>query len=335
MSLTGNIGQSVNSSEDLALDKRRMSMAIVDGVEQKPDLQQQQSGAGDTTIQQPRNDGNRADTSRVVDAKSGVPQDGDQRKGVDGKVYTFKEDRGSWVPPHRLSEETGKRTKAETEAAQLRQDLDIERKRVRAALGVETLNKDDAELQETRELFFKTFPEFGHLKDLSKDDIAELLDAAREARGSANATWARHREEMRAELDDVAAELLRTDKLTEQQSKRLWRAFREEAREQAQARAKAERAEDSTYDFENDFVARYERGDKTLLEEFAKSFNEEWVTPARRTATAAVVTRGTRPVPRGERTRPAITQGPPNINYNDDDAFKKAMGAARSGGGEV
>lgn len=300
-------------------------------VEQKPD-QQQQSGADDKNTQQTRNDGTRADTSRVADDK-GVVDSKDQPPKE--KTYSFKEDRSDWIPRTRLNEESGKRTTLEKEVTQLRTEIETERKRVRAALGIETPNKDEAELQETRELFFKTFPEFGHLKDLSKDDIAEILEAARDARGSSQATWTRHREEMRVELDDIAAEMLRTDKLTEQQSKRLWRAFREEAREQAVVRAKAERAEDSTYDYENDFVARYERGDKALLEEFAKAFYDEWVTPARRTATAAVVNRGTRPVPRGERTRPAITQGPPNIDYNDDNAFKKAMSAARSGGGEV
>ena len=128
---------------------------------------------------------------------------------------------------------------------------------------------------------------------------------------------------------------MNVEKLSEPQVKRLHRAFKEEAREQATARAKAERAEDTTYDYNNDFVARYERGDKKLLQEFAKAFLDEWGIPARRSVSASVVGRQNRPVPRGERNRSMQTQGPPKINYNDEDAFKAAMVTARQGGGDV
>lgn len=299
-----------------------------------PNPSESSPGAGEKNVQTPL-DGNRADTNRVAENQNQPPQDGDRKVGADGKVYTFKEDRSDWLPPHRLREETGKRTKLETEVATLRQEIETERKRVRAALGIETPSKDEAELQETRELFFKSFPEFAHLKDLTREDIQELLEAAREARGSTEATWQRHSAAMRTELENIAAELLRTQKLSDKQSARLWRAFREEAREQAQRRVRAEKMQDPSYNFENDFSARWHRGDTTLLEEFAKTFYEEWAAPVRRTAVAAEVTRGNRPVPRGERHRSVVTQGPPNINYNDDNAFKQAIGAARTGGGEV
>jgi hypothetical protein len=40
-----------------------------------------------------------------------------------------------------------------------------------------------------------------------------------------------------------------------------------------------------------------------------------------------------RPVPSGGRTRQSLTQTAPQIDYNDEDAFKKALLAARQGGG--
>src|SRR3990167_2252175 len=220
------------------------------------------AGAGDTTTQnQPPNSGARADTSRVGDGQGATPKDGDQ-KTADGKVYTFKEDCADWVPRGRLNEESGKAKKFEGEIAQLRNQLEDRDKKLRAALGIETPSPEEQEIAE--------------------------------ARGAGNG------KDRGGTLEDEVADALHVEKLNESQKRRLRVAFREEARDAGRARQKAEDAGDAYFDFDNDFVARYERGDKTLLTEFAKTFLDEWVTPVRRQNVASAVQRQNRPVPRGE-----------------------------------
>ena len=304
-------------------------MALVDGVEQNP---ADGAGAGDTGDQGQSNDGNRADTNRGTGQGNSQAQDGDQKKGADGKVYTFKEDRGGWVPPHRLSEESGKRTKAEQRAAQLEAELESRDKKIRALAGVDPVDKEQQTIEETRAALLKIYPNLKVLDRLGEEQLENLLAAATSAQDATSAQWNRHRDLMMGDLEENIADALNVEKLSEAQSRRLRTAFREEAREQALARAKAEKIGDQTYDYDNDFIARYERGDKKLLSEFAKSFLEEWVTPARRTAAASTVSRFGRPVPRGERTRQPITQGPPKIDYNNDNAFQKALLQARQDG---
>ena len=293
---------------------------------------QQSGGAGDTNTQtQTRADGSRADTSRVADATSEQTQD-DKPKD---KSFSFKEDRSDWIPRTRLNEESGKRTKLEQEVAELRKQSELNEKRVRLALGLEVPSKDEQETQEAREALYKLNPKLKLLDQLDENQLQRILDAADSATESTRAQWKRHSSDMLSDLEGEASELLGVDALSEAQTKRLHRAFREEAREQGSLRAKAERAEDAAYDYDNDFVARYERGDKTLLREFAKAFLDEWGIPARRAVTTSAVQRQTRPVPRGERSRSHLTQTPPKIDYNDDKAFRDAILATRQDGGSV
>ena len=302
-------------------------MAIVDGVEQNP------GGAlgadGNNPNPNPAN-GNPADNGGIKDG--GAPKEGDTVKGADGKVYTFKEDRSDWVPRNRLNEVSGKATKAEQRAAALEAERDALDRKVKALAGVEPVNKEQQNIEETRAALLKVFPNLQVLERFNEDQLNELMAAATSAQDATSAQWNRHRDLMMGDLEGEIADALNVEKLSEAQSRRLRTAFREEAREQAQKRARAEKLNDETYDYDNDFIARYERGDKKLLSEFAKSFLEEWVTPARRQATASAVNRINRPVPRGERSRQSVTQGPPKIDYNNEDAFKDALTKARAAG---
>jgi len=301
-------------------------MAEING-EQIPGAENQPAPGADTgkPAVQPQNNGSRADTSRVEDGQRQEPKD---------KGFTYKEDRTDWVPRPRLNEESAKRTKLEQSVTQLQQELELRDKRLRLAMGLEVPTKEDQELNEMREGLYRLNPKLKLLDRLDEESIERLLHAAESAESTSQATWARHREEQLASLDIEVADLLGVDKLTEAQAQRLRRDFRSHAREEAAKRERAERTQDPNYDFQKDFVSRYERGDKSLLKEFAKSFIDEWVTPARRQASASAVTRFGRPVPRGERTRMPLTQGPPKIDYNDENAFKNALLAGRRGGDE-
>ena len=251
------------------------------------------------------------------------------------KTYSFKEDRSDWTPRSRLNEESGKRTQAEQRALAAEQRAELQEKRLRIAMGLEVPNKEDAEANEVREALYKVNPKLRILDKLDEETIERILNSADSAESATRAQWERHKTGMLSDLTEEASGQLGVDKLSEPQTKRLHRAFREEAREQAQARAIAAQRQDSSYDFANDFVARYERGDKSLLKEFAKSFIEEWGIPVRRQANASALSRQSRPVPNGGRSRTPLTQGPPKIDYNDDKAFGAAMLSGRTGGGDV
>jgi len=131
-------------------------------------------------------------------------------------------------------------------------------------------------------------------------------------------------------LNDLESEVatgMNVDKLTPTQQRRLQSAYREEAFAALQVRKQGG-------DPSNDFIARHERGDKTLIKEFSKAFLEDFYVPARRQATSSVVNRNSRPVPRGERTRQSMTQAPAKIDYNNKDAFKQALLDARNASSE-
>ena len=292
--------------------------ASTEGQQQK----QQQS-------QQQTNDGNRAETNR-----EGQQQAQQQQKQAE-KFFQFKEDRSDWVPRTRLNEESGKRTALETRAAEAERRAELNEQRLRIAMGLEVVKPEDKEANEVREALLKTYPKLALLEKLDEEQLERVLGAADSAEQATKAQWARHTAGMLDNLTEEATDLLGVDKLSDAQTKRLHRAFREEAREQAIARAAAAKNNDSTYDFQNDFVSRYERGDKKLLTEFAKAFVDEWGIPVRRAANASALSRQGRPTPRGGRERTPLTQGPPKIDYNDDNAFKAAMISGRNGGGEV
>ncbi len=253
--------------------------------------------------------------------------------GTGEKGFTFKEDRSDWLPRTRLNEVTGKYTEAEKRAIKAEADLATERNRTRALAGLEPDNPKAAETEEIRSAILTMFPELGALKGLTKEQLAEVLDAAQTARSSSQASWSRHANTMLTDLDAEAATGLGVDKLTPTQQSGLRRAYREEANAAVQARIAAvkrgERDAVETNAADDDFVARHERGDKGLIKEFVKSFLGDWYEPARRSVTAAQARRNIRPIPRGERTRLPVASGAAKINYNDPAAFKKALMDAR------
>jgi hypothetical protein len=254
------------------------------------------------------------------------------------KTFSYKEDRTDWVPRHRLNELTGGKTKAEQERDTARAELDTERKRVLALSGVTPQDPKAQEASQIRDAILELVPEIGLLKGLTKEQLNEILDAAQTARTSSQATWERHATTMLNDLDSEAGKILGTDKLTPTQQGRIRRAYRDEAMQAMETRQEQmERGERRSLDTtaqDNDFVARHERGDKTLIKEFTKAFLDDFYEPARRQVTAQQARRQFRPTPRGERERTPLTQGAQKVNLNDEAEFKKALLAARGSGQE-
>lgn len=249
------------------------------------------------------------------------------------KTYSYKEDRTDWVPRHRMNEVSGGKTKAEQERDAARGELEIERKRVQALSGVTPQDPKAAEQTAIRDAIMQLVPEIGLLKGMTKEQLQEILDAAQTARTSTQATWERHATTMMNDLDAEAAKTLGTDKLTPTQQGRLRGAYGDEARAamyvRQEQKQRGERQSLETTAQDNDFIARHERGDKTLIKEFTKAFLDDFYEPARRQVTAQQARRQFRPTPRGERVRTPLTQGAQPVDLNNEAEFKKALLSAR------
>lgn len=268
-----------------------------------------------------------------IDPTNGAPADkgvaGQAGTGTGEKVYTYKEDRTDWIPRTRLNEESGKRTAIEKERDQARQELEAERRRVQALAGVTPKSPEDQNTEEIQQALLKMFPGLAAIKDLTPEQLQEVFEAAQSGQQASQQHWNRHATQMLTGLEREVSELIGAEKLTPTQVKTLHRTYREEARECWAARERAQKTGEH-YDASNDFIARHERGDETLLTDLAKQFLDDWFEPAKRQAITSTVRRQNRPVPRGERTRQTVTKGAPEIDYNNEDAFKKALLAARN-----
>lgn len=252
-------------------------------------------------------------------------------QGAGEKVYTYKEDRTDWVPRHRLNDESGKRTNVEKERDTYKGQIEELQRKLRVAMGVENEDpkeKDRAEIQAALEEMYPGLKAFGRL---SADQLAQVLAAAEAAQGTAQNHWQRHADMMLSDAFEQVTEALGVQELTPSQKRRIHSAYKEEAAAAFAERKRAHEAGEQK-DFSNDFISRHERGDKTLIKEFVKAFLDDFVEPARKSATQQALRRNTRPVPRGERTRTPVTSRVPEVDFNNDDAFKQALIAARNGG---
>ncbi len=287
----------------------------------------QGAGAGNTNTG--GNPGSGAGNQPVAGQGGGQPTE---------KTFSFKEDRSDWVPRTRLNEVSGKLTKLEQETLTLKQQLELSDKRTRALAGLETPDPKTVEADEIRSAISDMFPQLKALEGLSKDQLEEVLQAAQVARSSSLATWERHALAIVEALESEVARAMDADKLTPTQSKSLRRAYREEAQVALHARQQAvqrgERETVETTGADTDFIARHERGDKTLIKEFAKAFLDDWYEPARRAATTSMARRQMRPVPSGGRTRTPIVAGQEKLDLTNKAQFQKALLAARGAGQE-
>jgi hypothetical protein len=176
------------------------------------------------------------------------------------------------------------------------------------------------------------------LDNLDEETLHEILDAAQVARQSSNASWERHTHGVLTQLDGEAAKVLGVPKLDEKVQTRIRRAFRDEGNAAEQVRAQQVRQglreTIETLQSDNDFIARFERGDAELVKEFVTDYLNGFIEPVRRSVTADVTRRGLRPVPRGERNRTPIVQGQKQEDLNTPEGFKNALLAARGKGAQ-
>jgi len=262
------------------------------------------------------------------------PVAGQQNGGA--QEFRYKEDRSDWVPRSALNENNPKfrqrLTAAEQRAQTLEAELTAERNRVRALAGLgPQATQEQQQSEEVKNLILQMFPELKELPTL-KEQNQQAREAADRV---AVEHWERHSVSMLNELESSVAKAIGVDKLSPKQVRQLRQAYTAEAQQSVNDRfvniGGQWVAKDG--DFSNDFMSRHDRGDKTLIAEFAKEFVNEWFEPARRQVTSQVARRGARPVPNGARSG-QVTTKTPEIDYNNPDAFKKALLEARRGGNE-
>lgn len=190
-------------------------------------------------------------------------------------------------------------------------------------------SQQDAGKEEVRAAILEMFPALAKIDEETLNKVLQTAQHGDLMKQTTDAYWDRHADQMVGELRKTAADAIGMD-LNDKQAKRLEREYTHMIRVSVAARERAKQSGDPTYDFQNDALARHNKGDVTLLKEFVKDFTEDFVEPVRRQAVSAQARRFGQPVPSGGRQRQAMAQGPPQIDYNNEEQFKDAIRKSRN-----
>jgi len=228
-----------------------------------------------------------------VTPNSGQPQD----KPVAGaKPENSGEDKRIAGLMADLKRERAARQKAEADHTARQSELELERKRFQAAMGFAPASDEDAEDAAVKAALKKRFP---HLAELTAEDVQAIREFKQRSQSFQATTehyWDRHAETMVGKVYGLVAKEI-GGTLNERQKARLEAAYINEASRNPE------------------FLKRHEKGDDSLLDEFAKQWVEDWFEPARRKVTQNEVQR-LRPVPSGK-DRGIVTHGQQKIDVND------------------
>jgi hypothetical protein len=203
-----------------------------------------------------------------------------------------------------LQKERKARQDYEAKIRKYEADLDAERKRVQALVGVTVKQPAEQEEEAIRARFKQLFPD---IADLTKEDIEairEMKAKSQEIDETNRHHWATHARTMVSGVQEAIEKEL-GGKLTDRQRSQVERLY-------------AIRAEQ-----DQEFLNRHTAGDKTLIGEFAKEFIEDWFEPARRKVTQQESQRF-RAVPSGK-DRGIVTHGEKKIDVNDSKAVEDVL----------
>ena len=224
--------------------------------------------------------------------------------------FTYKEDRGKWIPPHRLTEESTKRQRLEAE-------LETSRRQLQALTGATPPTAQTQEADEVRAAFKQMFPHLAKFDDKMVDRLIRISEQSEQFEQTQTHYWQQHVSRSLKSLSDSYAKEHGLEKLSERQQRRMAAAFSAELNADA---AKAQRDGE-----ESEMVRRYESGDTALFEEFVKEWVEDFSEPARRQKTAAEVARVGARVPSGRGTQNVATNSKPKIDFTNEQATEDAM----------
>lgn len=250
----------------------------------------EQPGGASTTTDAAKPNADNQDGQKPAVVAGAQP---DKNRDYDREIAGFKAD---------LQRERKARQQYETDLAAAKAEAATNKQRIQALVGVNP--KSDTEVEE--EAIKARLQSLGY-PALSKED----LDAIRELRATQSNLqettqhyWVQHGRQM---VGGVVAEIEKElgGKLTERQAKRIAAEYAREAESNPE------------------FLDRHEKGDKTLIAEFAKQLAEDWFEPARRKVTQQESQRF-RAVPSGK-DRGIITHGEKKIDVNDPKAVEDLL----------
>jgi hypothetical protein len=243
--------------------------------------------------------------------------------------FSYEEDRGDWVPPHRLSSIAQRARANELRARQLEA-------MIQAGTGVTIPGQAPEvpqEVRQAREAFAQVFPGLAQLETLAGRlqemmttldqggqpfDFSHLARVPQIAQGD-QARWEQHGAQT---LDSIYSDLAAdygADTLTPRQQQAVGREFM------------AWLEEDQT----GARVTRYTRADQTLRTEFLTEYRNGFVNPFRRTADAATLAAGhrNRGLPPAPQVSGVVPPGPPQapqtIDQVNDQAWRAFQAATR------
>lgn len=227
---------------------------------------------------------------------AGTTQDNKPNPAHDGLLRDLKTERTA-------------RQALEKELKQFREETTGRNRKMGEALGL-TQPENDEEARIVREQFAKVFPKLAKLADnenIDVDKLVELLNNSANIKQTTDNYWVEKGQQVVDTIVDEIQKELGGD-LSEDQYDDLAHAY---------VRFVARGGEPMRL--------RHEREPMKLAKEFAKGYIEKWFAPARRKVTQQAVDRNGRRLPQGSRSAPVVSQKA-KVDYNDDDAFKKALG---------
>jgi len=210
----------------------------------------------------------------------GAPGSSGTPGGPASPAFSYPEDRGDWIPPHRFKEHR-------QQLERLQRQYDIAQARVRSLAGLEPETRRDPAQEQLRNAFSEVMPE---LKLLSNPNLQKVLELAESGQldqvlGLERAYWGRQAHSYGRQLVDTYAKAIEVDAKTLPPTtmRRMATLFQQFV------------GEDPT----GERVARYENEDPELLSEFVKDMTGVFIEPQRRAAVtaAAATVEGNRRLP--------------------------------------
>ena len=182
----------------------------------------------------------------------------------------------------------------------------------------------DAEEQQVREAFARLYPRLARLaSELSDDQFEKLVNLADRAEGleqTTNWQWEKHGKDMIDSVHTAVTDLIGGE-LSVRQKRTIGRAYADAA---GANNPPDRNGQIALTDEQAEFLQRHNSGDRTLVQEFAKQWIDDWFEPARRSVTATEVERTSRRVPRGGDRSVGTTPKKP-IDFKDPKAVEDAM----------
>jgi hypothetical protein len=214
-----------------------------------------------------------------------------------------------------LARERKSRQDYERRVTAIEAEREQDRRRMAALAGINVPTKDDQARESIKAEIAQMYPALGKLTPEQLDKVEALLAKSDSLEAAVNHHWTNHANGM---IDKVFAGVEKTigGKMSARQQQRLGQLYLAEASNEQNP----------------EFLRRHDAGDPTLIEEFVKTFVEDFFEPARRQAIAEQ-TRRQRPVPDGKGR--SLSVGGKKIEIKNDTDFGNAMTAAfRENGGQ-